>query len=201
MSEKISAILALLREIRMSPADLLLKVLTNDEYNYYQAKFFGNEGASMTKLLDAMTSDPRGERIHKEWALPSAIDTACDVVSDQMDAMVKALSTASSVTKLTPAFLRAWSLKDTVAQPANDLAPDVVKILSAALNTERALIKNKKKNSDTVRGVHVLEMNYLTDSSIGTVLDYRSNCISTLSSVLRFRRSNDPVLVEKRSIP
>ncbi|KAJ7107876.1 hypothetical protein C8R44DRAFT_940816 [Mycena epipterygia] len=103
----------------------------------------------MTKLLDVILADERGERVFREWVAPRAVDVACDIVSTQMDAIVKALSTAPSVTKLTPKFLRAWSLDGNVVQPADCVAPDVVKILFAALNTERGLGKNKKKNSKT----------------------------------------------------
>ncbi|KAJ7445336.1 hypothetical protein FB451DRAFT_1055712 [Mycena latifolia] len=94
-----------------------------------------------------MTSNPHGEEVFKEWVLPRAIDIACEAVSTQMDGVVKALSTAKSITKLTPEFLRAWSLDKNVVDPANKLAPDVVKILYSAINTERGLAKNKKKNS------------------------------------------------------
>ncbi|KAJ7803561.1 hypothetical protein B0H14DRAFT_3091955 [Mycena olivaceomarginata] len=81
-----------------------------------------------------MVADARGERVFREWVTPRAIDITCDIVSTQMDSMVKELSTAPSLTKLTPQFLRAWSLKDNVVRPADKVAPDVVKILfSAAL--------------------------------------------------------------------
>ncbi|KAJ7467913.1 hypothetical protein FB451DRAFT_1039789 [Mycena latifolia] len=94
-----------------------------------------------------MTSNLRGEEAFKEWVLPRAIDIACKAVSTQMNGVVKALSTAKSITKLTPEFLRAWNLDKNVVEPANKLAPDVVKILYSAINTERGLAKNKKKNS------------------------------------------------------
>ncbi|KAJ7078342.1 hypothetical protein C8R44DRAFT_654613 [Mycena epipterygia] len=96
-----------------------------------------------------MVADERGKQVFNAWAVPRAIDIACDVVSTQMDAMVKELSTAPSVTKMTPAFLRAWSLESNVVKPADRVAPDVVKILFSALNTTRALEKNKKKDSTT----------------------------------------------------
>ncbi|KAJ7687362.1 hypothetical protein B0H17DRAFT_939446 [Mycena rosella] len=92
-----------------------------------------------------MVADERGKEVFRDWVQPMAIQVACESVSTQMDSMVKALSTASSITKLTPRFLRAWSLKDTVVRPANLLAPDVVKILFSALNTKQGLAKNKKK--------------------------------------------------------
>ncbi|KAJ7914007.1 hypothetical protein B0H13DRAFT_1712280 [Mycena leptocephala] len=111
--------------------------------------FFRNSGEKMTQLLEVLVADERGERVFRDWVKPRAIDIACEAVSTQMDAMVKVLSTASSITQLTPKFLRAWSLKDNVVQPADNLAANVVKILASALNTERAVAKNKKKNSDT----------------------------------------------------
>ncbi|KAJ6536231.1 hypothetical protein B0H19DRAFT_962812 [Mycena capillaripes] len=96
-----------------------------------------------------MVEDERGAQVFDEWARPRAVEITCKVVSTQMDAMVKALSTASSITQLTPKFLRAWSLKDNVVLPAENLAPDIVKILHSALHTKRGLEKNKKKKSDT----------------------------------------------------
>ncbi|KAJ7659847.1 hypothetical protein B0H17DRAFT_954562 [Mycena rosella] len=96
-----------------------------------------------------MAADSRGEQIFKEWVFPRAIDIACDAVSTQMDAVVKSLSTAKSISKITPEFLRAWSLNNNVVEPADQVASDVVKILFSAINTERGLSKNKKKTSDT----------------------------------------------------
>ncbi|KAF8175983.1 hypothetical protein K438DRAFT_1770891 [Mycena galopus ATCC 62051] len=148
-SQRVSAILQSLHDMRLSPATLLLEVLENE--NHYAAKFFGNSGAAMVKVLDAMVGDERGERIFRQWVTPKAIDIACEVVSAQMDGMVKALSTAPSVTKLTPAFLRAWSLKKNVVDPADSIASDVVKILDSAINSRQAVVKNKKKSSNTVR--------------------------------------------------
>jgi hypothetical protein len=107
----------------------------------------------MTDLLEVLVADERGEEVFREWMRPRAIDIACKAVSTQMDAMVKVLSTASSITRLTPKFLRTWSLKNNIAQPADTVASDVVKILASALNTERALANNKKKHSDTVRSL------------------------------------------------
>ncbi|KAF8215601.1 hypothetical protein K438DRAFT_1748526 [Mycena galopus ATCC 62051] len=150
-SQRISAILDSLHDIRLSPATLLLEVLANE--NHYAAKFFGNSGVAMIKILDAMVGDERGERIFRQWVTPKAIDIACEVVSVQMDGTVKALSTAPSVTKLTPQFLRAWSLKKNVVDPAETIASDVVKILDSAINSRQAVVKNKKKSSDTVCAV------------------------------------------------
>ncbi|KAJ7917781.1 hypothetical protein B0H13DRAFT_1869952 [Mycena leptocephala] len=103
----------------------------------------------MTDLLEVLVADERGEEVFREWVRPRAIDIACKAVSTQMDAMVKVLSTASSIRQLTPKFLRTWSLKNNIARPADTVASDVVKILASALNTERALANNKKKHSDT----------------------------------------------------
>jgi hypothetical protein len=152
LAVKKSAILQLMRDIRLSPADLLLDVLTTD--SHYAAKFFS--GAPMHRLLDAMVADARGERIFREWVTPRAIDITCDIVSTQMDSMVKELSTAPSLTKLTPQFLRAWSLKDNVVRPADKVAPDVVKILFSAVNTRRGLENNTKKSSNTVSYPNIL---------------------------------------------
>ncbi|KAJ7455167.1 hypothetical protein FB451DRAFT_1049047 [Mycena latifolia] len=130
--------------------------------------FFASSGAIIRRLLDAMVADERGKVVFRDWVQPTAIQIACESVSTQMDSMVKALSTASSITTLTPRFLRAWSLKDTVVQPANLVAPDVVKILFSALNTKQGLAKNKKKR------IRILFALY---SMIGQIASRRSqNC-------------------------
>ncbi|KAJ7762820.1 hypothetical protein DFH07DRAFT_405070 [Mycena maculata] len=103
----------------------------------------------MRKLLDAMVLDKRGKEIFDDWANPRAMDIACNIISAQMANMVTALSTAPSVSKLTPEFLRSWSLDRTVAQPADLIAPDVVRLLFAAVNADKSLAKNKKKKNDT----------------------------------------------------
>lgn len=149
-AEKIKTALKLLRDARLSPVTLFEEILTNPEYDYHAVHFFGKSGASMRRILDAMTANSRGEEIFKAWVFPRVIDIACEAVSAQMDAMVKALSTAKSISKLTPEFLRAWTVNKNIVQPADKVATDVVKILSSAINTQRGLSKNKKKTSDTV---------------------------------------------------
>jgi hypothetical protein len=53
-----------------------------------------------------MVADACGERIFCEWVTPRAIDITCDIVSMQMDSMVKELSTTLSLRKLMAQFLR-----------------------------------------------------------------------------------------------
>ncbi|KAJ7211405.1 hypothetical protein GGX14DRAFT_362904 [Mycena pura] len=103
----------------------------------------------MRRILDAMVASERGKQVFREWVQPTAIEIACETVTTEMDSMVKALSTASSVKQLTPKFLRTWNLNDNVVQPAKTFAPNLVRILFSAINTDRALKRNKKKNSDT----------------------------------------------------
>ncbi|KAJ6596726.1 hypothetical protein B0H10DRAFT_1959940 [Mycena sp. CBHHK59/15] len=150
---QIAAVLEILRDARISPTDVLLEVLDpeNSQYSYHQAMFYKQTGR-MRSLLDALIVDPRGQQMFDQWVKLQAIDVACDVVSRQMDLMVKALSTAKSVCHFTIVFLRSWSLDKSVVKPANTLATDVVKILHPALNTEKGLSKNKKKMSETVFG-------------------------------------------------
>ncbi|KAJ6550618.1 hypothetical protein DFH09DRAFT_1319795 [Mycena vulgaris] len=141
----------MLRDARISPTDILLEMLDPEkaEYNHHRAMFYSDSGSKMRALLDAIVSDPRGELIFSTWVKPRAVDLACELVSGQMDLMVKSLSTVKSVTLLTPSFLRAWNLHQNVINPANTLAPDLVKILYSSLNTRKALLKNKNKNSET----------------------------------------------------
>ncbi|KAJ7150360.1 hypothetical protein C8R46DRAFT_915028 [Mycena filopes] len=96
-----------------------------------------------------MYDDDRGRRTLKAWYYPHAIDAVCENIAAEADAMVKALSTHKSVSELTPAYLRAWSLKDTIAKPADVHAPDLLRILRCVLSTPKALAKNTKKSNET----------------------------------------------------
>ncbi|KAJ7751581.1 hypothetical protein B0H16DRAFT_1460136 [Mycena metata] len=70
-------------------------------------------------------------------------------MTQEMDSLTRALSTAPSVNARTSAYLREWSLEKCVADPADSMAPDVVRVLHTFLSTKRGLEKNTKKNSDT----------------------------------------------------
>ncbi|KAJ7260021.1 hypothetical protein B0H12DRAFT_1069914 [Mycena haematopus] len=139
-ADKISNALKLLRDAaQLSPATLLEEILTDKAYEHHADKFFGHSGATLRRILDAMVADERGKQIFREWVQPTAIEIACETVTTEMDSMVKALSTASSIKRLTPKFLRAWNLNDNVVQPAKEFAPNLVKILFSASNTDRGL--------------------------------------------------------------
>ncbi|KAJ6608466.1 hypothetical protein B0H10DRAFT_1955352 [Mycena sp. CBHHK59/15] len=64
-SAKISTVMKLLRNGHLSPIDLLMEVLTNDEYEHHSAMFFSTSGSLMEKVLDAMVSDERKERFSR----------------------------------------------------------------------------------------------------------------------------------------
>ncbi|KAK7041186.1 hypothetical protein R3P38DRAFT_2768556 [Favolaschia claudopus] len=148
-AERIQDVLKMLHTARLSPVDLLFEVLEGDLHPYHASMFYANSGAVMTKLLDIMVSDERGGRVFRQWVERRAVQITCEVVAAQMDAMVKALTSAPSLTKLPPDVFRGWTLEKTVEIPARSLAPDVVQILSTALNTEKALAKYTKKENDT----------------------------------------------------
>ncbi|KAJ7506367.1 hypothetical protein B0H11DRAFT_2219709 [Mycena galericulata] len=114
-AKKIDMILRMLVDAHITATDVLLATLDKPTYT---ASWYSKTGP-VKKLLDKIYMDERGQRIVNEWFSCHALALVCEQVSSQADTMVKALSRHKSVSELTPAFLRSWSLKDTVAEPAD----------------------------------------------------------------------------------
>ncbi|KAF8158783.1 hypothetical protein K438DRAFT_1620273 [Mycena galopus ATCC 62051] len=114
------------------------------------AQHWYSELGPARRFLDRIYRDERGRRVVNDWFSSHALDLVSARVSSEADCMVKAFSTHKSVEELTPDFLRSWSLQETIATPANDHAPYLLKILRAAM-TSKASEKNKKKFNETVR--------------------------------------------------
>ncbi|KAJ7777577.1 hypothetical protein DFH07DRAFT_1056413 [Mycena maculata] len=155
-AEKIDVILQMLRKAKLSVTDILLASLEKPTYvsPFYTAppkapNSFNAPRSAAQRILDAMYKDERGRRTIRAWFDPYTTDLVCEKISSQADEMVKALSTHKNVAEMKPEWLRQWSLTTTVANAANEKAPDLLSILRSALNTDKALEKNKKKSNDT----------------------------------------------------
>ncbi|KAJ7016532.1 hypothetical protein C8F04DRAFT_1342897 [Mycena alexandri] len=143
-AEKIELILKMLRKARISPMDVLLASL---EKPTYATAFHADDTA--TKFLDIIHEDDRGRRTLEEWFSPRALDFVCTQITSEADTMLKVLGTHKNVADIKPEFLRSWSLKKNVAEPADKHAPNLVRLLRCALSTKESLEKNKKKSNDT----------------------------------------------------
>jgi hypothetical protein len=191
-AEKIDIVLNMLRTARISATDVLLATLSKPTY---AAPFYSDPGP-MTKLLSTMYKHERGQHVLNSWLEPHALDLVCNRISAQADQMVKEFSTHKSVGELTPEFLRSWSLKETIAKPADLHAPDLLRILRCAMNNPKALAKNKKKSNETVLDFDRIYPSF--DYFVGVLHDPGTNCYSQIAVRTGFRRTDVTHVVGQR---
>ncbi|KAF8208262.1 hypothetical protein K438DRAFT_1961761 [Mycena galopus ATCC 62051] len=135
----------MLREADITTTDLFLETLGRPTY----ANTWYSKPGVAKRLLDTIYSDHRGKKAMNHWFSSHALDLVCGQISDEADTMVKKFSTHKSVDQLTPAFLRSWSLQETITKAADTETPCLLKVLRAVL-TSKGSDKNKKKSNDTV---------------------------------------------------
>lgn len=151
---RISEALKTLRDGRISPFDMFLKLLdpSEEEFSGYRNSFYtvpkGSEISKLDKLLDQILADPHGRTRILQWMEPHAISFVLDKVSAEMDDIK--VSFRGTMDAITPDFLAAWDVNSMVSKTVEHCAPVLRSILHVAAQTERAKEKNKIKHCDTV---------------------------------------------------
>lgn len=149
LSQRIQDALNLLRGRRLSPFDLVLEILDEDkpQYSYHRAEFYKEGNQKLEKILNIVIADAAGKRKLQTWMRrPLAVDLFCDIISEEMDSVRDAELLPGTAAAASPEFIMNWTVST-----HEELAPSLLKILSAASQTSIAKEKNKKKNPEVVR--------------------------------------------------
>ncbi len=146
-------VLAMLREARISPIDLLAYALDPDQSAtwYYRKQAYGSHSPKINDLFSVIDADSSGRMRLHDWTRSSATDIIAVTVSNEMNQMTKSLRSVFSVRDMTPDFLRSWSLSSIIVKPSEAYAPTLLRILRAAISTQEGQAKNRLKENDTVR--------------------------------------------------
>jgi len=147
LSDRILDVLALLRRHRLSPFDLVLNILDEENYQYYfyRNEFYKEGNEKLWRFLNILISSESGKKKLRPWfRQPKTVDLFCAVVTEEMNAVQKA-ELLPGIAAITPDFIRNWTVSS-----HQELAPCLMHILLAAAQTPTAKEKNKVKKPDMV---------------------------------------------------
>ena len=140
--QRFEDVLAILREGRLSPFDLILHLLDDANLKYwaYRNELYKEENKKLGEVLELIFSNMLGKEKLKEWILPHALEIVCDKVTDEMD-LVQEEERLPGLNAITPEFIKTWRVSG-----HQEKAPFLFKILLTAAETASAKEKNKKKS-------------------------------------------------------
>jgi hypothetical protein len=150
--QKFKAILAYLQKTRLSPADFMIYVLDthSTDLDRYRVGLY-KQGGKLAEMMDKIMGDERGAERLREWMQPHVVEATCAIVDQEMELAKECLT--MPMNHVGPDFINAWSLESTTGQVAITKAPTLLRVLERAASSDRALARNKKKNSRQVISV------------------------------------------------
>jgi hypothetical protein len=145
-SEKIARIIRLLKDERLSPFDLVLEVLkeNNAEYSGYRNELYKDNNEKLATILNSILGADSGKKKLRSWMQPHALEIVCEAIDKEIDSVTKE-EVLPGISAITPEFIKSWTVEDVCEQ-----APFLTKVLLRAAQTSRAKEKNKKKHPEAV---------------------------------------------------
>ncbi|KAH9011630.1 hypothetical protein EDB85DRAFT_2159783 [Lactarius pseudohatsudake] len=112
-AERIGKALGLLKDGRLSPFDLILEVLNdnNVEYAGYRNELYKVGNQKLAKILDSILTADSGKQKLWLWMQPHALEIVCEVVDKEMDSVTKG-ELLPGVSAITPDFIKSWTVED-----------------------------------------------------------------------------------------
>ena len=145
--QQIGAVLDRLRDLRMSPMDLVLTTVSQrPEYRTSRDGFYRSNG--LEQLLNVAEADKRGNKKLGEWMRYRSIRMVSDIIEGEMDALKTVFH--MSVNDVTPAFLLDFNLERDVTNALCEKSPVLRQILLRAVCTSRADHENEIKDAAAV---------------------------------------------------
>ena len=140
-AEKIAHVVGLLKDWWLSPFDLILDILDNNnaEYAGYRNELYKVRNQKLSSILDIIIKVDSGKQKLWLWMRPHALDIVCEAIDDEMDSVAKG-EILPGLSAISPDFIKSWVVAD-----IHEQAPFLTKVLLRAAQTSRAKEKNKKK--------------------------------------------------------
>ena len=144
--ERIVKALDILKAGRLSPFDLVLEVLDDDnaDYSGYQNELYKINNNKLQKILDSIIGTRSGKQKLWSWMQPHALEIVCEAIDGEMDTVTKG-ELLPGLSAITSDFIKSWTVGDVSQQ-----APILTAVLIHAAQTSVAKETNKKKNPDAV---------------------------------------------------
>ncbi len=145
-TERIEKALGLLKDGRLSPFDLVLEVLDdeNAKYTGYRNELYKVGNQKLSKILDSILATDSGKQKLWSWMRPHALKIVCEVIDEEMDSVTKE-ELLPGISAITPDFIKSWAVADVCER-----APFLTEVLLRAVETSRAKENNKKKHPAAV---------------------------------------------------
>ena len=147
LAQKVYGLLPVFKETKLSPFDVILAILDEDNYQFkdYRKELYKASSSKLEKILSLVSATENGREKLSEWIRGEA-GTSCigDAIAQEMDA-VRDTYTLSGLADVSPQYIR--NHEDDVF--VNE-APFTMKILRYATQTKRQEAQNVKKTPDDV---------------------------------------------------
>ena len=119
----------------LSLLDALLMVVkpTSSEFSRHQAKIYKGGGSKLGQILDTIMSDEAGSHVLMDWMRPYGIQQVYNTVKDEMDTLEKDF--CMSIPKITPTYIKEWTMERNVEIPANMWAPTLLQVICSEVET------------------------------------------------------------------
>ncbi|KAJ7608462.1 hypothetical protein FB45DRAFT_1129825, partial [Roridomyces roridus] len=142
----IDEVLTFLRDKRISPMDILLKIIDPAEtsYSQYRTNFYRNDGFKLSQFLGLVMDDASGNKQLLQFMKPYVESMACEIVAEQMNNRKEA-SLLTGIKVVDPDFIESWSMDED-----EDTTPFLTTMLLAASQTPRAKKENKIKAPESM---------------------------------------------------
>lgn len=144
--DRITSAIATLKGRRLSPFDLIIEILDNDnaEYHGYRTELYKPGNSKLSKILDSILGTDSGKQKLRSWMQPHALEIVSEVIDEEMDA-ISQKDILPGVSAITPDFIKSWTVAD-----VSERAPFLTAVLIRASQTSLAKEKNKIKHPEAV---------------------------------------------------
>ncbi|KAJ7759811.1 hypothetical protein DFH07DRAFT_1023425 [Mycena maculata] len=145
LTTKVLAVVQILRDLRLSPVEFLITLLSHqDAYKDNAIGFYRTDG--LEQLLNVCSADPRGKKKVDTWYQARAIDAFVRTTHQEMDTLSTIFKHSAS--DITPEALMDFDFQRDVTAVCEETAPKLRRILMAAAQTPRAARENTTKNHE-----------------------------------------------------
>jgi hypothetical protein len=138
--------IGILKAGRLSPFDLVIELLDNDnaEYYGYRTKLYKPGNTKLSKILDSILGNHSGKQKLWSWMRPLALEIVSEAIDKEMDSVTKE-EILPGISSITPGFIKSWTVAD-----VGERTPFLTAVLLRAAQTSLAKENNKKKHPKAV---------------------------------------------------
>jgi hypothetical protein len=145
-AERFTGAIDLLKGRQLSPFDLILEILddNNSDYTEYRIELYKDKSSKLLRILDSILASHSGKQKLWSWMRLHALALVCEVIDEEMDTVTKE-ELLPGLSAITPDFIKSWEVADFC-----ECAPFLSGVLIRAAQTALAQERNEKKHPQAV---------------------------------------------------